>query len=72
MCKGRIIGEAWNVKKPNMRKLQKAKDEMNQMHIDILGISQLRRSATEHIQSKDCIVYFSKQEKQEGTGPGRI
>lgn len=72
MCKGRIIGVTWNVKNPNMRKLRKAKDEMYQMHIDILGISKLRLSATEHVHTEDGSVYFSKQETQEGSVPGRI
>lgn len=54
--------QMWNVRNMNIGKLNTVKDEMKWQQIDILGISNLRRTWTGHFQSEDHIVYT--QEKQ--------
>lgn len=41
----------------NMNKSHTAKDELNQLHIDILGISNLEWPGIGHFRLEDCTVY---------------
>ena len=52
----------WNVRSMNQSKLEEVKQEMTRVHIDILGISELRWTGIGEFNSDDHCIYYCGQE----------
>ena len=52
----------WNVRSMNQGKLEVVKQEMARVNIDILGISELRRTGMGEFNSDDHYIYYCGQE----------
>ena len=52
----------WNVRSMNQSKLEEVKQEMTRVHIDILGISELRWTGMDEYNSDDHYIYYCGQE----------
>ena len=52
----------WNVRSINQDKLEVVKQEMARMNIDILGISQLKWTRMDELNSDDHYIYYCGQE----------
>ena len=52
----------WNVRSMNLGKLEVVKQEMARVNIDILGISELRRTGMGEFNSDDHCIYYCGQE----------
>ena len=57
----RTIG-TWNVRSTNQGKLEMVKQEMVRVTIDILGISELKRTRKGEFNSDDHFIYYCGQE----------
>jgi len=52
----------WNVRSMNQGKLEVVKQEMARVHIDILGISELKWTGVSEFNSNDHYIYYCGQE----------
>ena len=52
----------WNVRSINQGKLEVVKQEMARVNIDILGISELKRTEMDEFDSDDHYIYYCGQE----------
>ena len=53
---------SWNVRFMNQGKLEVVKQEMARVNIDILGISELKRTEMDEFDSDDHYIYYCGQE----------
>ena len=58
----------WNVRSMNQGKLEVVKQEMTRVNIDILGISELRRTEIGEFNSDDHYIYYCGQESLRRNG----
>ena len=61
-CKEHYCIGMWNVRSVNQGKLAAVKQEMARVNIDILGISELRRTGMGEFNSDDHYIYYCGQE----------
>ena len=61
-CKEQYCIGTWNVRSMNQGKLEVLKQEMARVNIDILGISELRRTGMGEFNSDDHYMYYCGQE----------
>ena len=52
----------WNVRSMNQGKLEVVKQEMARVNVDILGISELKRTGMGEFNSDDHYIYYCGQE----------
>ena len=62
----------WNVRSMNQGKLQVVKQEMARVNIDILGISELKRTRMGEFNSFDHYIYYCRQESLRRIGVALI
>ena len=55
----------WNVRSMNQGKLEVVKQEMASVKINILGISELKRTGMDELNSEDHYIYYCGQESLE-------
>ena len=67
-CKEHCCTEAWNVRSMNQGKLKVVKQEMARVNINILGISELRRTGMGEFNSDDHYIYYCGQESVRRNG----
>ena len=58
----------WKVRSMNQGKLEVVKQEMTRVNIDILGISELRRTEIGEFNSDDHYIYYCRQESLRRNG----
>ena len=58
----------WNVRSMNQGKMKQIKQEIARMNIDILGISELKRTAMGEFNSDDNYIYYCGQESLRRNG----
>ena len=58
----------WNVRSMNQGKLEVVKQEMARVNIDILGISELKRTGMGEFNSDDHYIYYCGQESLRRNG----
>ena len=61
-CKEQYCLGTWNVRSMNQGKLEVVKQEMAKVNIDILGISELKRTGMGEFNSDDHYIYYCGQE----------
>ena len=61
-CKEQYSIGTWNVRSMNQGKLEVVKQEMARVNIDILGISELKRTGMGEFNSDDHYIYHCGQE----------
>ena len=61
-CKEQYCIGTWNVRFINQGKLDKVKQEMARVNIDILGISELKWTGMDEFNSDDHYIYYCGQE----------
>ena len=61
-CKEQHCIGTWNVRSMNQVKLEVVKQEMTRVHVDILGISELRWTGMGEFNSDDHYIYYCGQE----------
>ena len=61
-CKEQYCIGTWNVRSMNQGKLEVVKQEMTRVHVDILGISELRWTGMGEFNSDDHYIYYCGQE----------
>ena len=61
-CKEQYCIGTWNVRSMNQGKLEMVKQEMVRVTIDILGISELKRTRKGEFNSDDHFIYYCGQE----------
>ena len=66
-CKEHYIG-TWNVRSMNQGKLEVVKQEMARVNVDILGISELKRTGMGKFNSDDHYIYYCRQESLRRNG----
>ena len=66
-CKG-----TWNVRSLNLGKLERVKQEVTRVNIDILGISELRWTRMGEFNSDDHYIYYCGQESLRRNGVATI
>ena len=62
----------WNVRSMNQGKLKVVKQEMARVNIDILGISELKRTRMGEFNSFDHYIYYCRQESLRRIGVALI
>ena len=67
-CKEQYCIGTWNVRSVNQGKLERVKQEMTRVNIDILGISKLRRTGVGELNSDDHYIYDCGQESLRRNG----
>ena len=67
-CKEQYCIVIWNVRSMNQGKLEVVKQEMTRVNIDILGISELKRTGMGEINSEDHYIYYCEQESLRRNG----
>ena len=65
-CKEQSCIGTWNIRSMNQGNLEVVKQEMAKVNIDILGISKLRWTGIDELNSDDHYIYYCGQES-----PGR-
>ena len=60
-CKEQYFIGTWNVRSMNQGKLEVVKQEMARENIDILGISELKRTRIGEFDSDDHYIYYCEQ-----------
>ena len=60
--------ETWNVRSMNQGKLEVVKQEMARVNVDILGISELKRTGMGEFNSDDHYIYYYGQESLRRNG----
>ena len=63
-----ILHKTWNVRSMNEGKLEVVKQEMARVNIDILGISELKRTGMGEFNSDDHFIYYCGQESLRRNG----
>ena len=58
----------WNVRSMNQGKLEVVKQEMARVNVNILGISELRRTGMGEFNSDDRYIYYCGQESLRQSG----
>ena len=71
-CKEQYCIGTWNVRFMNQGKLEVVKQEMARVNIDILGISELKRTGMGEFNSDDHYIYFCGQESLKRNGVALI
>ena len=61
-CKDQYCIGTWNVRSTNQGKMEVVKQEMASVNIDILGISELKRTGMHEFNSDDHYIYYCGQE----------
>ena len=67
-CKEQYCIGTWNVMSMNQDKLEVVKKEMTRVNINILGISELRRTGMGEFNSDDHYIYYCGQESLRKNG----
>ena len=67
-CKDQYCIGPWNVRSMNQGKLEVVKQEMARVNVDILGISELRRTGMGEFNSEDHYIYYCGQESLRRNG----
>ena len=67
-CKEQYCIGTWNVRSVNQGKLERVKQEMTRVNIDILGISKLTRTGVGELNSDDHYIYDCGQESLRRNG----
>ena len=67
-CKEQYCIGTWNVRSMNQGKLEMVKHEMARVNINILGISELRRTEMGKFNSNDHYIYYCGQESLRRNG----
>ena len=67
-CKEQYCRGTWNVRSLNQGKLEVVKQEMARVHIDILGISELKWTGMGKFNSGDHFIYYCGQESLRRNG----
>ena len=67
MLKAILIG-IWNVRSMNQGKLEVVKQEMARVNIDILGITELKRTGMGEFNLDDHCIYYCEQESLRRNG----
>ena len=71
-CKEQYSIGTWNVRSMNQGKLQVVKQEMARININILGISELKRTRMGKFNSDDHYIYYCGQESLRRNGVALI
>ena len=61
-CKEQYCIGSWNVRSMNQGKLEVVKQEMARVNVDVLGISELKRTGIGEFNSDDHYIYYCGQE----------
>ena len=67
-CKEQYCTGTWNVRSMNQGKLEVVKQEMARVNVDILGISELKRTGMDELNSDDHYIYYCRQESLRRNG----
>ena len=67
-CKEQYCIGTWNVRSMNQGKLEVVKQEMTRVNIDILGISELKRTGMGEFNSDDHYIYNCEKESLRRNG----
>ena len=67
-CKEQYYIGTWNVRSMNQGKLEVVKQEMARVHVDILGISELKWTGMGEFNSDDHYIYYCGQESLRRNG----
>ena len=67
-CKEQYCIGTWNVRSMNQGKLEVIKQEMARVNVDILGISELKRTGMGEFNSDDHYIYYCWQESLRRNG----
>ena len=67
-CKEQYCIGTWNVRSMNQGKLEAVKQEMARVNVDILGISELKRTEMGEFNSDDHYIYYCGQESLRRNG----
>ena len=67
-CNEQYCIGTWNVRSVNQGKLEVVKQEMARVNIDILGISELKRTRMGEFNSDDHYIYYCGQESLQRNG----
>ena len=67
-CKEQYCIGTWKVRSMNQSKLEVVKQEMARMNINILGISELKRTGMGEFDSDDHYIYYCGQESLRRNG----
>ena len=67
-CKEQYCIGIWNVRSINQGKLEVVKQAMTRVNVDILGISELRRTGMGEFNSDDHYIYYCEQESLRRNG----
>ena len=67
-CKEQYCIGTWNVRSMNQGKLEVVKQEMARVNVDILGISELKRTGMGEFNSDDHYIYYCGQESLRRNG----
>ena len=71
-CKERYCIGSWNVTSVNQGKLEVVKQEMANVNIDVLGISELKWTGMGEFDSDDHYIYYCGQESLRRNGVALI
>ena len=67
-CKEQYCIGTWNVRSMNQGKLEVVKQEMARVNVDILGISELKRTGMGEFNSDNHYIYYCGQESLRRNG----
>ena len=67
-CKEQYRIGTWNVRSMNQGKLEVVKQEMARVNVDILGLSELKRTGMAEFNSDDHYIYYCGQESLRRNG----
>ena len=67
-CKEQYFIGTWNVRSVNQGKLEVVKQEIAKVNVDILGISELKRTGMGEFNSDDHFIYYYGQESLRRNG----
>ena len=67
-CKEQYYIGTWNVRSMNQGKMEVVIQEMARVNIDILGISELKRTGMGELNSDDHYIYYCGQESLRRNG----
>ena len=65
-CKEQYCIGTWNVRSMNQGKLEVVKQDMARVNVDILGISELKRTGMGEFNSDDHYIHYSGQDIRNG------
>ena len=67
-CKEQYCIGTWNVRSMNQGKLEVVKQEVARLNIDVLGISELKKTGVREFNSDDDYIYYCGQESLRRNG----